>query len=169
MFGMNPQQQLLHKMRRSGIAATGTVTKIERGYVFPEKMRQTFGETEMAVLVVIAYKTRENTDEEMRLRISNHTDNPYTVGETVAIRYLFEKGRYLAIPEQSLHEQTPPSPSRASAETTHQQAPKNASYPANPLQQKTGTVRVLGTALLALGVFVVSAGLTVLFLLWVLR
>lgn len=163
MFTTNRYHRLLKKMKRSGICAMGTVSEITKGYVFPEDVREIFGETEISTLVTVSYKTRQNTDEVMILRFSEKENNPYAVGDVVEVRYLFENGHYQAIPEKNWHETTASQMSKTSKKSLHKvSAPDSSDRP----KRKAGVMHIFGTALLAIGVFAVSAGITVAVILW---
>lgn len=163
MFTTNSYHRLLKKMKRSGICVMGTVTGITEGHVFSQDVREIFGETEISTLVTVSYKTRQNTDEVMILRFSERENNPYAVGDVVEVRYLFENGHYQAIPEKNLHETTASQITNTSKKSLHKvSAPDSSDRP----KRKAEMIHILGTVLLAIGVFAVSAGITAAVILW---
>lgn len=160
---LNRHHWLVKKMKRSGVCAVGTVTEITKKDCLPEEVRAILGTAEPSVVVTVSYKTQQNTDEVMLLSVSEKANNPYAVGETVAVRYLLENGHYVAIPEKDLHEAAVPHTSNTS-EKSRQKISATDSF--DKSEQKPEVMRILGTVLLALGVFAVSAGITVLIILW---
>ncbi len=139
---MNQQKQFLKKMKQSGIPANGLVTGHMLKHPYPAEHRaectEIFGERQAELTVQITYTTQENTVQTMEI----HTDDlsAYPVGTPLKVRYLRENGHYIAIPESMLFEKHPSS---------------SGSYQLNPK-----IFRKFRTLLLAVGVFVISAGVT---------
>ncbi len=145
---MNRQKQFLRKLKQSGIPADGLVTGHILKHPYPEEHRKEytkiFGERQAELTVQITYKTQENNVVTMEI----HTDDlsAYPVGTPVKLRYLHENGHYFAVPESMLFEK------HAASSGLHQPDPK--------------VFRKLRTFLLAVGVFAVSVGVTVM-VIWV--
>lgn len=145
---MTQQNQFLKKMQQSGILADGIVTAHMLKHPYPAEHRtectEIFGERQAELTVQITYTTQENTAATMEI----HTDDlsAYPVGNPVKVRYLHENGHYIAIPESMLFEKHPASSG------THKPNPE--------------VFRKLRTLLLAIGGFVISAGVTVM-VIWV--
>ncbi len=148
MFSINQQKQFLKKMKQSGIPADGLVTGHMLKHPYPEEHRtectKIFGERQAELTVQITYTTQENNVATMDMHTSDLS--AYPVGTPLKVRYLHENGQYLAIPETLLSEKS------ASFSVLHQLNPE--------------ILRKLWTLLLAVGVFAISAGVTVL-VIWV--
>lgn len=145
---MNRQKQFLKKMKQSGIPADGLVTGHMLKHPYPEEHRtectKIFGERQAELTVQITYTTQENNVATMDMHTSDLS--AYPVGTPLKLRYLHENGHYLALPESMLFEK------------------HTASFGLHQLDPEI--LRKLRTLLLAVGVFAVAAGVTVL-VIWV--
>lgn len=98
MFGLSRQEKLMRKMKKSGITTIGEITEISQRDAVTEFLNQLFCvENEQGIVIHVKYKTNENTEEEMLMKVPDAS--PYTVGNPFTVRYIFFNNHFIAFPE----------------------------------------------------------------------
>lgn len=98
-------RRLKQRVQRNGVPIAGTVTEIIDKFAVPLEFARKNGIPEdLRPIIRISYQTPEGTEQLLQMRTPDVS--PYApVGRIVPLRYVNEKGRHIAFPEQMLQEE----------------------------------------------------------------